>query len=127
MLWKSIERAKLHDSGGRVSVYAYCLDKRGRIVSHAGNSYTKSSVVQKRISEKLGFPEKCFLHAELNAILRARGAAISTLVVARVDKQGNVKDGKPCCVCSSYIRLQEEIQGSKIDVIYSKENGNEFY
>lgn len=122
MLWKAIERAKLHNSGGRVSVYAYCLDKRGRVISHAGNSYTKSSVVQKRISEKLGFPEKCFLHAEVAALLRARGATVSTLVLARVDKQGNVKDGKPCCVCSSYIQLQEEIQGSKIDVIYSKEN-----
>lgn len=121
MLWKAIERAKLHNSGGRVSVYAYCLDKRGRVISHAGNSYVKSNTVQKRISEKLGFPEKCFLHAELNAILRARGAVISTLVIARVDKHGNVKDGKPCNICCAYIKLQEEIQGSKIDVIYSKE------
>ena len=44
---------------------------------------------------------------------------VATLVVARVDRDGNVKDGKPCLLCNDTLRWYEEVQGSKIDVVYS--------
>ena len=122
MLWRVIEKCRKHDSSGRVSVYSAALDKRGRVITEAGNEYRKSSPIQARFAAKVGMPEKQYLHSELKVLLTAmrKGATISSLVVARTAKDGTVMDGKPCKICSAYIEFVEQLQGSKIDIVYSK-------
>ena len=124
MLWKAIERAKLHNSGGRVSVFSIAVDKRNRALAQEGNSYVQTHPTMAKFATKAGLVPKQYLHSEVKCLLRALRSSIvvNKLYVARVDRDGNVKDGKPCTLCRSYIAYVEEIQGSKIDVIYSKEN-----
>jgi len=126
MLWRVVEKCRRHESFGRVSVWCAALDKRGRVIAEAGNEYRKSSPIQARFAAKVGLPEKQFLHAEVKVLLKAlrSGATISTLVVARTSKDGEVMDGKPCCICNAYLSYVEQLQGSKIDVIFSKRETN---
>lgn len=124
MLWRAIEMARQHDSGGRVRVVALALDKRGRVISVGKNCYTRSHPIAKRFAQKHHLPERDRLHAELKAVIAARGQVINTLVVARVDRDGNVCDGKPCFLCSDMLKWAEEVQGKKIDVVYSKGETN---
>lgn len=116
MLQRCIEQARAHDSKGRVAIYAIALDKRGRIIGEGGNLYTKTSTVQARVARRAGFPHKQFLHAECVAITRARGKTIHKIIVARLDRNGNVGYAKPCEVCAMLIKEVEELQGGKIVV-----------
>ena len=86
---------------------------------HCINDYRRSHPMAKRIASKYSVPERDKLHAELKALLACKGQQVATLVVARVDRDGNVKDGKPCLLCNDTLRWYEEVQGSKIDVVYS--------
>jgi len=51
-------------------VYATCLDRQGRVLSHATNSYTKSHPLQNYFAKRSGQPHKIYLHAEIAAILK---------------------------------------------------------
>ena len=119
-LQKAIEKCRRHDSGGRCSVYAIALDKRGRIISEDGNRYLKSHPLAKSIAVRHGVPERDKLHAECKVLLGSRGRVVDTLVVARVDKNGNIKDGKPCVLCQDMLKYFEKVQGRKINVVYSR-------
>ena len=123
MLWRAIEMARNHESFGRVRVVAIALDKKGRILAAGGNDYKKSSTVQARFAAMVDLPEKCFLHAELKTLTKAlrNNVKIKTLHIARVDRNGSIKDGKPCPICTSYIQYVEKLQKSKIEVFYTTE------
>jgi len=114
MLNYCIEKAREGDSSGRVRVYSVATDKRGNFLGESLNSYIKTSPIMKRWANKMGHIGKEYLHSELITLLRATkaGKMISDLYVARVDKKGNVKDGKPCVICSAYI--QQEFPELKI-------------
>lgn len=120
MLWRAIEMARNHESFGRVRVVAIALDRKRKVLAVGKNNYTRSHPLAKRFAEKHGIPEKDRVHAELKAVLGCRGQVISTLIVARVDREGNVCDGKPCKCCQSMLEWVEKLQESKIDVVYSK-------
>lgn len=83
----------------RYRIKAYCLDKRGRVISVGRNSYIKTHPLQKYFAEKVGKPECEFLHAEIDAILKAKGKAIHTLVVERFNKEGLPLSAAPCPIC----------------------------
>ena len=116
---KAADLARKHVSGGSVRVYAIATDKRGNILGQAGNMYTKSSPKQKRWAILAKQPEREFLHAEIATMLRAikTGKEISKLYVARVDASGNIKDGKPCSVCS----LMLATEFPHVEIIWSRE------
>lgn len=122
MLWRAVEKCRKHDSFGRCRVWCVALDKRGRIIAEAGNNYLQTHPVQYRAAKRVGLEQKCYLHAEILCCLQSlkTGVTIDTLVVARVDKAGKVCDGKPCIVCQGYIAQVEQMQGSSIDIVYSK-------
>lgn len=119
--------ARQCDSGGRVRVAAIALDKRGRIIYSSVNNYSKTHPAAKRIASKYGVPERDRLHAELRTLLACRGQVVASLVVARVDKKGNVCDGMPCVLCREAIKWVESLQGSSINIIYSKSGENNGY
>jgi tRNA(Arg) A34 adenosine deaminase TadA len=76
---------------------AICLDRQGKIVSWATNS-RKTHPLQAQYAKRLGKTEKVSLHAEIAALIRSR-EDIDTVVVARINKRGELRNSKPCPIC----------------------------
>lgn len=101
-----------HNSGSdlamankRQHILARCYDKKGNLLSVAFNSYTKSHPLQAYFARKVGHSEhQIYLHAEIAAILKARGKPIHRLTVERYDKKGLPVNAQPCPICQEAIR-----------------------
>ena len=120
LLQRCHEAAKIHNSKGKITVWAIATDKRGNVLGQAGNDYVKSHTQQSRWSLICKQPEREFLHAETLAIIRALKSRkeVSKLYVVRVDKSGKMKDSKPCSVCQTML----ETEFPNVIVVYGKEN-----
>ena len=56
-------------------------------------------------AHKVGLPEKIFLHAEMDAIIKCRNMSKAhKIVVTRVTRSGKYGNAKPCPVCKSAIK-----------------------
>ena len=103
MLSYALSKASQHNSGGRYSVYAVAVDKRGRIVAEAGNNYGKSSTLQAKYAKKVGRDKAIFLHAEMALIAKMLRLNVDvkgvTVYVARANKQGKPMKARPCQIC----------------------------
>jgi len=97
---------------------AICLDNKGRIVSWATNS-RKTHPLQAEYARRTGKEQKVSLHAEIAALIRARDD-IETVVVARINKRGDLRNSRPCPIC----RLALEEAGVK-EVWFSTDKGFE--
>jgi tRNA(Arg) A34 adenosine deaminase TadA len=98
-------------SKARFDITAIIYDKRGRVLSIGKNSYIKTHPLQHHHCNKVGLPEKCFLHAEIHAISRCKRLnKAHKIKVMRFDSSGEPKTAKPCPVCQSAI----EAAGIKI-------------
>lgn len=102
-----------------VEITALIVNKRGNLLSIGKNSYSKTHPYQKRLSEKFNNPHKCFLHAEIAAIIRCKNHKKAyKMIITRFDSKGNYALSKPCVIC------QEAIKLSNIKYIeYSTKNG----
>lgn len=87
----------------RYSITALAYDKRGRLLSIGKNNYIKTHPLQAKLAAKAGCPHRVYLHAELDALLKARGE-VYKLVVTRFDSKGRPKCARPCSVCSEAIK-----------------------
>jgi tRNA(Arg) A34 adenosine deaminase TadA len=86
------------------SVAAIIYDKRGRVLAIGKNSYTKTHPMMVLHANKVGRPQKIFLHAEIHAIVRCKDLSKAhKIVVMRFDKKGNPMNAAPCPVCQSAI------------------------
>ena len=105
MLDYAIEKAKqLPKERGKQRVYAVVVDRKGRIVSESPNSYEKSHPKQKHYAVKAGCSEqKMFLHAEMRAIIQAKGKG-HKLYVARVGYADVSLPAFPCPICQLAIK-----------------------
>lgn len=83
---------------------AKCYDKRGNLLSIGKNNYNKSHPLQAYFAKMVGMPERIYLHAEIDAILRAKGKRIHSIHVARYDKHGRSCLAKPCQICQEAIK-----------------------
>ena len=88
----------------RYSIKATTYDRRGRIISVAYNDYHKTHPIQLEYARKADQEYRQVLHAEVLAIIRARGKLIHKIKIERYDSQGNPKDACPCPVCSIAIK-----------------------
>ncbi len=88
---------------GEQRIVALTLDRKGCILSVGKNSYTKSHPLQAKYAKMAGNAHKCFLHAEVDAIIKAR-KPIDKIVVCRVDSKGNAVLAAPCPVCQIAIK-----------------------
>ena len=77
---------------------ALCLDSSGHIVAVGTNS-RKTHPQQAEYAKRVGRPQKVSLHAELAALIRAR-VDVETLIVCRINKNGDLRNSKPCPVCA---------------------------
>jgi len=95
----------------RFDITAIIYDKRGKVLSIGKNSYVKTHPYQAKCAQRVGLPDKQFLHAEIHAIVRCRRLEKAhRIVVMRFDSEGGEKNAKPCPVCQSAI----EAAGIKI-------------
>jgi len=85
-------------------ITAIIYDRKGRVLSVGKNSYVKTHPLQAKHAEKVGLPDKQFLHAEIHAITKCRDLIKAhRIVVTRYDKKGQPLLAKPCPVCQSAI------------------------
>lgn len=86
-------------------ITAIIYDKKGRVLSVGKNSYIKTHPKQAKHASKVGLPEKIFLHAEMDAIIRCRDLSRAhKIVVTRITRKGKYGNAKPCPVCASGIK-----------------------
>lgn len=87
------------------SITAMITDKRGRVLSVGTNSYVKTHTLQAKHANKVGLPEKRFLHAEVSAIVKCKDLTKAhKIVVMRYTKDGKSANAKPCPICMSAIK-----------------------
>jgi deoxycytidylate deaminase len=86
-------------SSKRQEIIATTYDKRGRVISSAVNSYSKTHTLQAQYASRVGTDYKIYLHAEILAIIRAKGREIHKIKIERYDSNGNPKLARPCSVC----------------------------
>ncbi len=82
---------------------ATIYDKKNKIVAEAENSFTKTHPLQLKYAMACGMPFKAFLHAEILAIIRAKGKG-HKIVVERFNKAGEPVLAKPCPICMMAIQ-----------------------
>ncbi len=88
----------------RFLILAKTYDKKGRMLSSAYNSYKRSHPLQQYFAEKVGKPECIYLHAEILAILRAKGKQIHTITIERYSSEGVPLNASPCIICREAIK-----------------------
>jgi deoxycytidylate deaminase len=97
---------------------AILLDKKNRIIASATNSYVKTHPVQywaaqnaAKIWGDKGLSEKIYVHSETAVLIKAKEDA-HTIVVCRVGGHGGreLRDARPCRICSNYILNHSTIQ-----------------
>jgi deoxycytidylate deaminase len=84
----------------RYSIQATCYDHRGKIISTAQNSYTKTHPIQSHFASLAGQPERKYLHAEILALIRAGDKKIHSLKIFSLN---GMSKPFPCPVCQKAI------------------------
>ena len=88
------------------NITAIIYDKRGRVLSIGKNNYLKTHPYQAEIAARVGLPEKQFIHAEIDAIIKCRSLErADRILVTRVNRRGKYLLAKPCEICTEAIRL----------------------
>lgn len=78
---------------------AIAYDKRGRVVSIGKNSYCRTHPLQAKYASKSGNADKIYIHAEIDALVRAKNRKVHSIFVSRMDRNGNYVLSKPCPSC----------------------------
>ena len=87
----------------RQQIAAFAYDKRGRLLAVGRNSYAKTHTLQARFAKAAGNPDRVFLHAEIDALLKgSRRGKIHRMVVVRYGSSGYLL-AKPCAGCAMAI------------------------
>lgn len=87
----------------KYDITALAYDKRGRLLSVGKNSYVKTHTLQAEYGRKAGKPKAIYIHAELDALLKARGE-VYELRVFRYTKDGKPANASPCPICQLAIK-----------------------
>ena len=86
------------------SLTAIIKDKRGNVLAIGKNSYTKTHPYQAKCAKEVGLPEKIYLHAEIDAILRCSDLSKAhSIHIFRQGKSGKWLLAKPCPACQTAI------------------------
>lgn len=83
------------------------------MVCRATNVESKTHPLQARFALRAGLPDKTSLHAEIRALIKVR-RDFDTMVIARVNRKGELCLAKPCPVCQLAI-----IESGVEEVYYS--------
>jgi tRNA(Arg) A34 adenosine deaminase TadA len=87
------------------SMTAIIYDRKGRVLSIGQNSYIKTHPLQAKHANKVGLPDKHYLHAEVHAIVKCKDLSKAhKIFISRFGKEGQPLLAKPCPVCQSAIK-----------------------
>ena len=89
----------------RYLILAKCYDKKGKLLSAAFNSYTKTHPLQAYLAKQVGHESQICLHAEIHAILKCKGKQIYRITTERYDSNGLPANAKPCKICQLAIKM----------------------
>lgn len=87
----------------RQNITALAYDRKGNLLAVGKNSYTKTHPLQAKYGKLAGKPNAIYLHAEIAALVRARGN-VHKLVVLRYGANGKPLLAKPCKACQLAIK-----------------------
>lgn len=106
ILLKAIELAKSLDKDmGKQRVCAIITNKKGRIISIAVNSYSKTSPFMYKYAKQVGLEDKIYWHAECRAIKQlVNRKHAHKIYIARVTKSDKVGNSAPCPICIAAIK-----------------------
>jgi tRNA(Arg) A34 adenosine deaminase TadA len=99
---------------GRYRLAAMVYDDKHNPISFGTNSYVKTHPVQAALTGA----QKIFIHAEIQALLRASGRQSRGILVVRVNKHG-LAMARPCRACYWAI-----IVSGLSEIMYSDETGS---
>ena len=86
-------------------ITAIIYDKKGRVLSIGKNSYIKTHPKQAMHAARVGRPEKVFLHAEMDAIIRCKDLSKAhKIFVSRISRKGKYVNAKPCPICQDALK-----------------------
>ena len=105
--WHNVSYGSAQDMGTkkRFHILAKCYDKKGRLLSAAPNSYTKSHPLQAYLAKQVGHESQICLHAEIAAILKCKGKSIYRITTERYDANGLPVNARPCKICQLAIKM----------------------
>lgn len=86
----------------RHQITALAYDKKGKLLSVGRNSYVRTHPLQAHYGKRSGRPAAIYLHAELAALIKARGQ-VHRLVIMRYHNNGAPALAKPCPACQMAI------------------------
>jgi deoxycytidylate deaminase len=87
------------------NITAFVYDKRNRLLSVGNNSYVKTHTIQARYAAKAGNPARIYLHAEIDALIKAsRKGVPHKIVVIRYKANGEQALARPCDACMLAIK-----------------------
>jgi len=99
-----IKSTEIKSTKTRYKVIAKIYDKSGNLLSYGVNSYVKTHPLQAHYAGIVGQPYRVYLHAEIQAIIRARGKAMHKIRIERYDAKGDEANACPCPVCQLAIK-----------------------
>ena len=78
---------------------------KGRVIAHGENNYKKSHPLMSSLATRVGTPERIFLHAEVQALLRSKDKLVETIIVQRYNSKGEMTLARPCSVCMEALKI----------------------
>jgi tRNA(Arg) A34 adenosine deaminase TadA len=95
------------------------LLRKNKVIVTATNLEKKTHPIQASFARKVGMKEKIYLHAEINALIKAK-EDVDTIVVARIGghSQNELRMSKPCPVCAAALEMSNVKK-----IIYSTDDG----
>ena len=89
----------------RYHLFAFCKDKKDNPISYGSNLYRKTHPLQKYFAEKVGQPERIYLHAEIAALINSGQQKVHSIHISNIDyKTGRMGNAKPCPICLEAIK-----------------------
>ena len=89
----------------KYQITAILYDKKGNVLSIGKNSYVKTHPIQAQYANQVGEPNKVFLHAEIDAIIKCKNLKKAhKIVIIRYMSDGQPGNAKPCSVCQEALR-----------------------
>lgn len=86
----------------RFAITAMAYSKRGRLLSIGKNNYLKTHPLQAHFAQKVNKPHCIYLHAEIDALLKAK-EPVHELRIFRYNSFGIPVKAKPCVICNEAI------------------------
>jgi deoxycytidylate deaminase len=99
-----LARRLLEKSKGEKQQLVAIALRKGKVIGIGRNSYSKTHPWQRECAHRVKKEKSIYLHAEIACLVSCRKVP-DTLVVARINKKGELVNSKPCSICSLAISL----------------------